>query len=367
MRIFIEPLDVMLFRDGKPFSAGEDVIAASIFPPSPSTFYGAIRTMILTQQNFAFQTRGQIKNKQNFINQIDSLTKDLCIIGPFIADESYFEYFPLPKDVIQIKGEDKYAQLKPSSLLNLKSDLSTNPLWIKTRYDEYIEEGKGFISDSELKRYLEGKGVSQPIEPDEIFQREDRVGIKKSSSTKTTEEGFFYIVEYIRLNSQNGFSGFTLDIESNTELPEEGFLRLGGEARGASYKKIPDRAWSDDAIKEMVNKTRLFKLYLLTPSIFNEGWIAEWMLKGEKDGLRFRLVSACVGKPIHIGGFDIVEDKPKPMRKAVPAGSVYFFELVDGEVGELFKAFQFKSISDEKQNEGFGITLVGGWSNVQTS
>ncbi len=363
MRIFISPLDVSLFRDPKPFSAGEDVIATSVFPPSPSTFYGAIRTEILSRQNFTFQTRGQIKNKQNLINQIDSLTKDLSIIGPFISDEYNFEYFPLPKDVVKIKGEDRYVQLKPSVLTRFKSDLPANPLWVRTRYDEYIEERTGLISDSDLKGYLEDKDAGHPIESG-IFQKEERIGIKKSSSTKTTEEGFLYIVEYVRLNSQNGYSGFTLDIEGSVNLPDEGFLRLGGESRAASYKKIPDRAWSDDGIKEIVTKTRLFKLYFLTPAIFNGGWVAEWMLKGEKDGLRFKLISACIGKPAHIGGFDIVMDRPKPMKKAVPAGSVYFFELTGGEVDELFKVFQFKSISDEKQQEGFGITLVGGWSNV---
>lgn len=364
MRIFIEPLDVMLFRDGKPFSAEEDVIATSAFPPFPSTFYGAVRTEILSQQNFPFQPLSKIKNKQGYQSQIDSLTEDLSIIGPFIADEYHSEYFPIPKDVMIIKGKDKYVQLKPSALTHFTSDLSTDvsPLWIKTNYDEHIEDGKGFISGSQLKIYLEGRESNWSIlKLEEIFQKEERVGIKRSGSTKTSEEGFFYIVEYIRL--KNGV-GLTLDIESNVNLPEQGFLRLGGESRAASYKKISDRNWSEDEIKKAVKKNDLFKLYLLTPAIFNKGWVAEWMRKGERDSLKFKFVSACVGKPVHIGGFDIVGDRPKPMKKAVPAGSVYFFELTDGEVNELFKAFQFKSISDEKQKEGSGITLVGGWSNV---
>ena len=160
MRIFIEPLDVMLFRDGKPFSAEEDVIASSIFPPFPSTFYGAIRTEILSRQNFNFQSQKQISNKQSYLNQIDSLTEDLSIVGPFLVDEYGSEYFTIPKDVMQVKGEDKkikYVHLKPSSSAQFKSDLPVNPLWVKTNHDEHIEDGKGFISESELRIYLQGR------------------------------------------------------------------------------------------------------------------------------------------------------------------------------------------------------------------
>ncbi|MGQ0794196.1 MAG: type III-B CRISPR module-associated protein Cmr3 [Deltaproteobacteria bacterium] len=367
MRIFIEPMDVMLFRDGKPFSAEEDVIATSMFPPYPSTFYGALRAEILSRKNFQFQSLSQIKNnKQDYLNQINSLTQGLSIVGPFVADEKHYEYFPIPKDVMKIKSgneKDKYIQLKPSGSLQFRSDSEgLSPLWVKTNYDEHIEDGKGFIRESDLKRYLRGEVDNWKIlKSEEVFQREERVGIGKSGTTKTTEEGLFYIAEFVRLNA--GF-GFTLDVEGDATLPDKGFLRLGGESRAASYKKIGDRKWDDKGIKDAIRKARKFKLYLLTPAIFNKGWAADWMQTGEKDGLKFKLISACVGKPAPVGGFDIVENRPKPMKKAVPAGSVYFFELVEGEIDDLFEAFQFKSISDEKQKEGFGITLVGGWSNV---
>jgi len=35
VQIAIRAVDVWLFRDGKPFTAGEDHIAESAFPPSP--------------------------------------------------------------------------------------------------------------------------------------------------------------------------------------------------------------------------------------------------------------------------------------------------------------------------------------------
>lgn len=47
MRLFIRPVDVWLFRDGKPFDAASDHRARSLFPPYPSTMQGVIRSKAL--------------------------------------------------------------------------------------------------------------------------------------------------------------------------------------------------------------------------------------------------------------------------------------------------------------------------------
>jgi CRISPR-associated protein Cmr3 len=47
MWIKIEPLDVLLFRESKPFSAGENFRAAGRFPPSSLPLVGAIRSRAL--------------------------------------------------------------------------------------------------------------------------------------------------------------------------------------------------------------------------------------------------------------------------------------------------------------------------------
>jgi CRISPR-associated protein Cmr3 len=46
MRIFIEPTEPLLFRTGRPFTAGENTFAESIFPPTPETLQGALRATI---------------------------------------------------------------------------------------------------------------------------------------------------------------------------------------------------------------------------------------------------------------------------------------------------------------------------------
>lgn len=44
MIISLEAIDTLFFRDGKPFTMGEDNFASGIFPPAPSVLYGALRS-----------------------------------------------------------------------------------------------------------------------------------------------------------------------------------------------------------------------------------------------------------------------------------------------------------------------------------
>jgi CRISPR-associated protein Cmr3 len=61
------------------------------------------------------------------------------------------------------------------------------------------------------------------------------------------------------------------------------------------------------------------------------------------------------------------------MYKAVPPGSVYFFELLEGDVQDAFNAFHFKCRLQQEAKDGlkelakigFGLTFVGCWDYVK--
>src|SRR5215470_13200760 len=46
MRLFIEPTEPLLLRNGRPFEAGQNNFAESLFPPTPETLQGAVRATI---------------------------------------------------------------------------------------------------------------------------------------------------------------------------------------------------------------------------------------------------------------------------------------------------------------------------------
>ena len=71
MRIRIKALDTLFFRDGKPFTSGEETWADGTFPPYPSVLYGALRTWFITNQKTLsdeiIENSGHIKLKNESV------------------------------------------------------------------------------------------------------------------------------------------------------------------------------------------------------------------------------------------------------------------------------------------------------------
>lgn len=79
------------------------------------------------------------------------------------------------------------------------------------------------------------------------------------------------------------------------------------------------------------------------------------------------VVAAVVGRPLAVSGWNLKEGKPKPSRRAVPAGSVYFVRLPEawgeGEVRDWAEKVWFQNLSEEEQDrrDGFGLAALGLW------
>jgi CRISPR-associated protein Cmr3 len=389
MWLFLRPLDVLFLRDSKPFTAGEDHSARSLFPPSPHTVLGAIKSKILSNE---LPKRGKsfedFKNKN--LDKNDALIKEvgdvksygnLRIKGPFLSKvrkSSLSTYFPIPLDLFQKETDSDLVLIKPlrNSLSAKFNDPILATLWTKKMG---VKEIKGkVLSDDGLHSYLQGEHIRDNLlETKEIYHREYRIGIKLGK-TRTPEEGMLYMSQVIRMHED---AGLLLWLDVNKEmLGSEGIMSLGGDGHGVFYEDINHKRKMNglslliggEEIKKRINVDNpRFKLYLISPAIFRNGWLPDF-INTNILGLNLKLVSACIGKPISIGGWDLASNEPKPMKKAVPPGSVYFFELFDRENIEnvkdkIFKEFHFEcGIQKYSDNPslaqiGFGLTFVGTW------
>lgn len=373
MKLFIEPNDILMFRDGRPFAGGDDHFARGSFPPPPSTIYGALRSHILSLKSGEFETfiREPAKISKDITDEVG--TKDnlgtLAITQFSIAknnDGQILQYFQIPRDIAKIKGKEdnEFYILKPNSLINNNAltDLPTGLHHVWYAKEDALESAAGFLSEDEMARYLMGEAPKKVIDSSNIYQVEERTGIRKNRQTRSVHEGGLYSVEYFRM--KEGF-GLTLEVEGTKLIPESGIMRLGGDHRSAHYHSASWKDINTKPIKDTILKNKRFKLVLLTPAIFKQGWLPEAIdtntFEGTINGVTAKMTGACIGKPVGIGGFDLVKKMPKPMKKAVPAGSVYYFEVKDDKVDDLFERLWLKSISNERAQEGFGITLVGGY------
>jgi CRISPR-associated protein Cmr3 len=390
MKLFISPNDVLFFRDGRPFDAGSDNTARMIFPPSPTTFYGAIRTAIMSQKNVSFnklKNSGILSEELNEV-AIENDNRTLTISDFGLArkiSSSIERIFPVPSDIVKEKERENFYTVTPKTLDNLVSNFpneSLLPLGFTDESDKIFEAcNEYFINENGLSAYL----LKQPLDKDhfirkeKVFTADSRIGIKRNNNTFSSEEGFIYSLEFAHLCKEYGLSnkefGFVIEINSqllNTTDAELKALRLGGESRSAFYEEEVEN-WKEVAKPDIKNK---FKLILLTPAVFENGWIPDGLcdinvdgkkvLQGEINGAKVKLISAVVDRYIGIGGWDILNRKSKPLKRSVQAGTVYFFESIDGKnfnQDDVYNKLFMKSIIKDKnlQKEGLGLTIIGVW------
>lgn len=171
-----------------------------------------------------------------------------------------------------------------------------------------------------------------------------------------------YQVEFVRPEAD---VGLLVEVEGVT-LPCSGLLQLGGEARAGRYETVTTGVTlSPDGCLTDGDKPLRFKVYLATPAFFRQGWLPAAInaqtLQGNWQGIDVTLIAAAIGKPQAIGGRDIARgDTQRAIRRAVPAGSVYFFET-QATTDEVLAAFDGQCVCDAEADRqiGFGLGYVG--------
>jgi len=370
----IKPLDTLFFRDGKPFTMGSETWAEPIFPPYPSTVYGAIWTWLIFERGglkefedgkYKDELGRIIKNEKSNFKEIKK--GSLTIKGPFICLDNNI-YFPLPFDLLQKKGAPKSEKNNLfyidciNKLEIFISDYSLERILIN-KGDYELDECDEFLDIASLKDYLmDNKITVRFTEKDKIFLKEKKTGIKRSRKTLSSEEGYLYRIPMIRLKKE---ASLFVEINGLSNYPEGGVLQIGGEGKTAKIEKKEN----DNLLMTLMDidfkfENKVFKLYFATSAIFKKGWIPDWInektFEGNYDGIKLKLIACSIGKYKLIGGWDLANNRPKPMYKAVPSGSVYYFKILDDTSAERIKeVLHLKNISDINPEEGFGLSLVG--------
>lgn len=379
MKIFLQPNDTFFFRDGRPFTKGEQSEGHSIFPPLPSTVLGALRTAYIAE--FGDLSLFYSGKMQDLIGTPKSLCNAIRLRGIFFAssrDNQLEMFFPVPLDLIYKKSDEQDRNiplhlLAPTSKHFASNRVTDNPLTWSTR-ESIDSDAEGLLRLGAIRRYLQGNENNLLLtDRATLVEREPKTGMTRSEDTLSSEEHMLYRIDMSRFKNSDGNYGFVVDYECPENLPQKGLLKLGGEGKSFVYRDIDlniDLLSSHfQRVKTAIKSTGKFKLYFVTPTIFQHGWLPSWLktdsLSGEypladRPPISLRLITTAVGKPIPVGGWNMAKGKAKPTYRAVPAGSIYYFELSDrNRIDDLITAFHYQNISDERSEEGFGLALIG--------
>lgn len=365
--IFIEPNDVLMFRDSRPFAAGQNFVARSMFPPHPRTMQGVIRSHILEAQQADLRAYALGRGTPELMGVLGHPDGwgTLRLDGPFVAHKqaegAITRYFRAPLDVLASKSTPVTLHvLSPSSDAVLQTNAPFDgwrPL-LARNIEGAGQEADGWLTEGDFIRYLRGQAPAELMDSQTLFQTEARVGLGIDHSRRRHAPGLFYHAEFIR--PQPGV-GLLVGISGDQGLlPKGGPICIGGEGRGASYSILPGNKFGS---LHTATSGQL-KVVLLTPAYFSEGWLPAGRDWSPWVGTQARLVSVAVGRPQIISGWNMAagggRGASRPIRHFVPTGSVFFFENAH---------WQGRPFTEETEEDGsslgtmgFGSAALGAWS-----
>jgi CRISPR-associated protein Cmr3 len=299
-----KPVDTLFFRGAEPMEMGESHISTPVFPPSPHTIAGALRTAVLVRHgiNFSYYASKSFDNNDilESIGRYDEQAP-FDITGPlFMYGNSIFVPAPyawyMNKSHKANLNEYKKAEIDVIRSFQLESDLiktsRSDTYWAKPVDDELISLGSYWMQLDDLNM---SKSRIEIYSLNYFIGFEQRVGVALENSRKV-RESHIYSFNHARLKD-----GCDLVFGVNRKLPldDKGVLKLGAEQRFGRYEILKD------ALK-LQNKGDLHMALSIVP-------------KSEDANKNI----VATGKIIYLGGWDLARGFHKDMIGYFPTGSVF--------------------------------------------
>lgn len=417
--LFFEPLDVLHFREPRPWDAGSHVLARSSCP-SPGSFRGALRSALFTRLDADFGSRdAHFGIEAKWARQIlggKTEWGSLAIRGPFLAISPDLRKSPLatknrplpllpspldlvipkPKETTDGTAQDPtecrvvklqlQRQVELSSAAPIRYHFNGNDLqqdrrprlpWCKTDLGKESLTGKYLFTESGARRYLTHDGQGEfalsiakdlrEIDPsaiDLVHQRsvykvEERIGIARDPDKLTTQEGMFYLALSFRFAQGAGFA-IEVDLESSSANADDrnelrqaltklhgDVILLGGRGHRARVH-VSEQSLLDPTLTkaEGQGEAARQKVWLLSPLPWSPA-----------DAELAAVETLLTDRPHVIGGFDQGKGCPKPLRHALPAGSILY--LQEGTDWESARKQFGQTVGAEDFVHGYGMAIVG--------
>jgi len=380
----LSPKQPLIFRDGKPFGT-DDNMADTLLFPLPSTIAGAMRT--------AWAETNEKDYKK-------SLKKS--VIGPFLTctdteTNTSQLLFPAPADAVCLKPKDKPEsyiyrltpqKIKENEGVNLPSEKLKPVFMIQDIKGKPAKDSPKFWHQDKLTAWLLDDTSDQLTAKDQGVQNlpiETRTHVSIKPKEQTAKQGHLFQTAGLDFGrarhlepegnekKQWGWENkeFGLACQFSGEIPET-LRTIGGESRLGHIKKqdglIPECPID---LSVAINKNRAFRLMLVTPAIFEKGYIPDFIgeetMQGTYHEVKLKLHAVAVNRWQAGTSWDMAiaaSKKGKGMRslkRLVPAGTVYWFEFLESENINV-ESFWLTSIAGERVRDGYGITLPGVWN-----
>lgn len=345
--IEIRPHDVLFFRESRDFTAGQAHVGRSV-EPLPHTLAGAIMGALFARRAYDLlnlEVGNGVKKKPSN----GEWRPGFSIEGVFFHDGSS-PLFKMPMDIVET--ELGIGELKP--YWPLKKEEPAVHASVQGKRTLRFSPLEGFVGKEFLMGYLRGEPALEDLDLLRPYLKEERVGIALNG-LKTTVVGMFYRTEFLRLDEKSDkrvriavYLSESDEEKLKAVLGEEGVLKLGGESRFARFEFKDGELPIPEALEVPAGGT--VRVYLATPVVGKFEDIKTTLIK--KLG-NVEFLKLFTGRRLKVTGWDMVERKPKPLKYALPAGTVFWFRVKESlslpgkmSVGEMTWA-------------GYGLAFTG--------
>ncbi len=392
--VLLRPRDPIIARDGRPFAATPGAQAISLPWPLPSTTAGALRTQIGNSLAFDWLKDGPDR------------ARGITVHGPLMlarrsGDAGWQVYVAAPRDALIVdaaatdaaRREHRMSALHPYDADELPAEAGCDlPAGLRPLRIPGVGKPVSGYTYWPLAACAEWLAAPTPAEQAppartlNTLPLDARMHVKIDPQTRAAAQGYLFGTVGLAFadaphadpnTDKESTARALLCRVSGQEVgawtsAESAFVTLGGERRLAALGP-GDGLWPrrpHQGLRDVLRGARRLRLLLVTPALFAGGWRPGWLddnLEGSPPGLpeaRLRLVAAAVGRQAPVSGWVLQRRRPKAARYTVPAGSVYFFDVVAGSLDDRgIETLWMAALSDEPQDraDGFGLSLLGVW------
>lgn len=383
----IDPHDALIFGDGRPNTAAAGVTNRSRLLPPPTALAGAVRGVSGKDARGRFGGGRAPRELGDFARALEQQAVHGPLVAVLGAEGQVVDYLlPGPGDALEVEvlgaangarsvvqrrpvrwpegalgAQPALAPIAPPADCEGKPWHDARPLW------RWSSELLPWLSEARpAARNLGPAGWGAPAP-----EAERRTHVALDPSTGTAAMGALYGSEgrrwVLRNPDEMGFVDLCISARVAGELREQAHP-LGGERRMARWRRS-DADWPacPSAIRDAILRHGAARLLLATPAWLRAGALPDLAAPFGLSGAR--LVGAANARPEVISGWAMrapAGPGPKPTRRLVPAGAVYFLDLraVDAAARERWiEATWLQPVSEDPQSclDGLGLALLGAW------
>ncbi|WP_338709151.1 type III-B CRISPR module-associated protein Cmr3 [Paenibacillus amylolyticus] len=417
-----QPIDPIMIRDGRPFNAIPGIRAHTLSDVTPSVMAGTIRTMLAKQRQAQHGKSSPLDYYAKLPVRGPLYHWQASLYFPMPRDAEVYEdngliglhkVMPCDPDSDTLKEEGQgffgvgtegrlHNQLWPPLGAGLHKEMKKAPAYVSAHWmkdwltdevpskeiakDIAVWQREVEIRKNEPSLYnADGDPASQKAPSFlQAFERQERTHISIDEERQVAKDQHLYSTE--SLVFPDGLS-----LHSSVTLPanEPGWTgdlselhTMGGERRLVHFSEVPaaESLWQcPEEITDALQGAKYIRMVLATPAFFRKGWQPGWLNEHleSKDlydtGVKLRLLWACVPRWQPVSGWSYAHGRKgtneKAVRRLVPAGSVYFFKVIEGSAATLAEKMWLQSVSDANrrkgafdQEDGFGLALWGKWT-----